>query len=177
MHRSHSVAPCATQAVRRGSCPKYGSTLKGLDFRPEIFVEPFAGGGIASLTAVMDRHVDRAVLCERDPGHFQSLAVHARRRRGTGPARRGFRGNSKEREQGVRRCRDIRYGRRFSDPVAEQGQSGRHPGQRRFGDEGGRERAWDFLSVVRRHSRGTHPRHRQPRRAVRLLPGRWRESR
>ena len=47
--------------------PEIRKYLKGLDFRPEVFVEPFAGGGIASLTAVMDSYVDRAVLCERDP--------------------------------------------------------------------------------------------------------------
>lgn len=47
--------------------PEIRKYLTRLDFRPEVFVEPFAGGGIASLTAVMDDHVDRAVLCERDP--------------------------------------------------------------------------------------------------------------
>ena len=47
--------------------PEIRKYLVGLDFRPEVFVEPFAGGGIASLTAVMDCYVDRAVLCERDP--------------------------------------------------------------------------------------------------------------
>lgn len=47
--------------------PEIRRYLEGLDFRPEVFVEPFAGGGIASLTAVMDCYVDRAALCERDP--------------------------------------------------------------------------------------------------------------
>lgn len=47
--------------------PEIRRFLEGLDSKPEVFVEPFAGGGIASLTAVMDGHVDRAVLCERDP--------------------------------------------------------------------------------------------------------------
>ena len=47
--------------------PEIRKYLDGLGFRPEVFVEPFAGGGIASLTAVMDDYVDRAVLCERDP--------------------------------------------------------------------------------------------------------------
>ena len=47
--------------------PEIRKYLAGLDFRPEVFVEPFAGGGIASLTAVMEGYVDRAVLCERDP--------------------------------------------------------------------------------------------------------------
>ena len=47
--------------------PQIRKYLAGLDFHPEVFVEPFAGGGIASLTAVMDCYADRAVLCERDP--------------------------------------------------------------------------------------------------------------
>lgn len=47
--------------------PQIRKFLASLGFRPEVFIEPFAGGGIASLTAVMDNYVDRAVLCERDP--------------------------------------------------------------------------------------------------------------
>ena len=47
--------------------PEIRKWLQGLDFRPSVFVEPFAGGGIASLTAVMDGYVDKAVLCEKDP--------------------------------------------------------------------------------------------------------------
>ena len=47
--------------------PEIRKYLAGLDFQPEVFVEPFAGGGIASLTAVMEGYVKRAVLCERDP--------------------------------------------------------------------------------------------------------------
>ncbi len=47
--------------------PEIRKYLAGLDFRPEVFVEPFAGGGIASLTAVMDRYADHAALCELDP--------------------------------------------------------------------------------------------------------------
>ena len=47
--------------------PEIRKYLASLGFRPEVFVEPFAGGGIASLTAVMDDYVDRAVLCEKDP--------------------------------------------------------------------------------------------------------------
>ena len=47
--------------------PEIRRYLVELDARPEVFVEPFAGGGVASLTAVMDGYVDRAVLCEKDP--------------------------------------------------------------------------------------------------------------
>lgn len=47
--------------------PEIRKYLEGLEFRPEVFVEPFAGGGIASLTAVMEGYADCAVLCERDP--------------------------------------------------------------------------------------------------------------
>ena len=47
--------------------PQIRKFLEGLENRPEVFIEPFAGGGIASLTAVMEDYVDRAVLCEKDP--------------------------------------------------------------------------------------------------------------
>lgn len=47
--------------------PEIRRYLAGLDFQPEVFIEPFAGGGIASLTAVMEGYVDCAVLCEMDP--------------------------------------------------------------------------------------------------------------
>ena len=35
--------------------------------RVDFFVEPFAGGGVMSLTAVMEGFADRALMCERDP--------------------------------------------------------------------------------------------------------------
>ena len=47
--------------------PEIRRFLARLGFRPKQFVEPFAGGAIASLTAVMEGYVDRAALCERDP--------------------------------------------------------------------------------------------------------------
>ena len=47
--------------------PQIRRFLAGLNSRPDVFVEPFAGGGIASLTAVMEGYADRAVLCEKDP--------------------------------------------------------------------------------------------------------------
>ena len=46
--------------------PQIRRWLAGLDHRPELFIEPFAGGAIASLTAVMEGLVHRAVLCEKD---------------------------------------------------------------------------------------------------------------
>ena len=47
--------------------PQIRRWLAGLDPRPDLFVEPFAGGAIASLTAVMEGLADRATLCEKDP--------------------------------------------------------------------------------------------------------------
>lgn len=47
--------------------PEIRNWLFRLDRRPETFIEPFAGGAIASLTAVLERYVDRAILCEIDP--------------------------------------------------------------------------------------------------------------
>ena len=79
--------------------PQIRKFLEGLDFRPEVFVEPFAGGGIASLTAVMEDYVDRAVLCEKDPDVAnlwqcmlddpEDLAIQGRRVR-RHPGERGY---------------------------------------------------------------------------------------
>ena len=46
--------------------PEIRRWLRGLSGRPKVFVEPFAGGAIAALTAVMLGHVDRAVIAELD---------------------------------------------------------------------------------------------------------------
>ena len=99
--------------------PEIRKFLAGLDFRPEVFVEPFAGGGIASLTSVMEGYVDRAVLCERDPdiaNLWQCMLDDAE-----GLARRveGFVAtpenvNTVFEDAGVSSC-----GRRLSDTVAE----------------------------------------------------------
>ncbi len=46
--------------------------------RPRVLVEPFAGGGIVSLTAVMEDLVDQAVMIERDHdvAAFWHIALH-----------------------------------------------------------------------------------------------------
>ncbi len=46
--------------------PYFKKWLSGLGFRPKCLVEPFAGGGIISLTAVMEHLVDRAEMSELD---------------------------------------------------------------------------------------------------------------
>lgn len=48
--------------------PQIRKWLDSLLVRPRYFVEPFAGGGIASLTAVIENKVDIAVMCELDRG-------------------------------------------------------------------------------------------------------------
>ena len=48
--------------------PYLRAWLSSLPRKPLIFVEPFAGGGIASLTAVMEGLVHRAVMAELDSG-------------------------------------------------------------------------------------------------------------
>ncbi len=40
--------------------------LKGIEPRPKLLVEPFAGGGVVSLTAVMEGLVDRCLMVELD---------------------------------------------------------------------------------------------------------------
>ncbi len=47
--------------------PRIRRWLESLEHRPDVFVEPFAGGAVASLTAVMEGLADRAALCEIDP--------------------------------------------------------------------------------------------------------------
>ena len=48
--------------------PEIRRWLANLRPVPEVFVEPFAGGGVASLTAVVLGHVGRAVMSELDAG-------------------------------------------------------------------------------------------------------------
>ncbi len=47
--------------------PEVRRWLRTLPDRPRVLVEPFAGGGIISLTAVFENLVDRAVMVEIDP--------------------------------------------------------------------------------------------------------------
>jgi len=46
--------------------PEIRAWLRALPQKPDIFVEPFAGGGIASLTAVFEDLAHRAIMVERD---------------------------------------------------------------------------------------------------------------
>ncbi len=46
--------------------PEIRDWLRRLEQKPRLFVEPFAGGGIASLTAVAYDHTDHAVMAELD---------------------------------------------------------------------------------------------------------------
>ena len=48
--------------------PRVREWLGSLEGRPKLLVEPFAGGGIISLTAVAEKLVDRAILVELDEG-------------------------------------------------------------------------------------------------------------
>lgn len=47
--------------------PEVRQWLRTLPDRPRVLVEPFAGGGIISLTAVFENLVDQAVMVEIDP--------------------------------------------------------------------------------------------------------------
>ncbi len=47
--------------------PRVRQWLQGLRRKPSIFVEPFAGGGIISLTVAMEYLAERVVMVERDP--------------------------------------------------------------------------------------------------------------
>ena len=58
--------------------PHIHKWLKGIEPRPKLLVEPFAGGGIVSLTAVMEGLVDRCLMMEldRDVAAFWRAALH-----------------------------------------------------------------------------------------------------
>lgn len=46
--------------------PQIRKWLESLPEKPQYFIEPFTGGGIASLTAVIENRVETAVMCELD---------------------------------------------------------------------------------------------------------------
>ena len=48
--------------------PEIRRWLASLPSQPDLFIEPFAGGGIASLTAVTGNYVKRALMSELDDG-------------------------------------------------------------------------------------------------------------
>lgn len=57
--------------------PHIRAWLGGLDQKPELLIEPFAGGAIVSLTAVMEGLVERCLLAEldRDVAAFWKAAL------------------------------------------------------------------------------------------------------
>lgn len=46
--------------------PAFRAWIESLHFKPKVLVEPFAGGGIISLTGLFEKLVDRAVMVELD---------------------------------------------------------------------------------------------------------------
>ncbi len=46
--------------------PTFRQWMQSLDFKPDLIVEPFTGGGIISLTALFENLVERAVMIEMD---------------------------------------------------------------------------------------------------------------
>jgi DNA adenine methylase len=47
--------------------PRVRTWLASLPVRPRMFIEPFAGGGIVSLTVAFERLADHVIMVERDP--------------------------------------------------------------------------------------------------------------
>lgn len=47
--------------------PQIRRWMRSLSFRPDLFVEPFAGGGIVSLTVAFEGFADHVILVELDP--------------------------------------------------------------------------------------------------------------
>ena len=54
--------------------PHVRAWLGGIRPAPSLLIEPFAGGGIVSLTAVMEGLVSRCLMAELDPGRGRFLA-------------------------------------------------------------------------------------------------------
>lgn len=65
--------------------PEVRKWMRSLPFRTELFIEPFAGGGIVSLTVAFEGFADHVILVELDPDvaavwkaitgpHFQALS-------------------------------------------------------------------------------------------------------
>lgn len=46
--------------------PTFRKWIQSLDYKPDLLVEPFTGGGIISLTALFENLVERAVMIEMD---------------------------------------------------------------------------------------------------------------
>jgi len=46
--------------------PRIRAWIARLGYRPGLFIEPFAGGGIAALTVIFEDLADYAIMCERD---------------------------------------------------------------------------------------------------------------
>lgn len=46
--------------------PTFRRWMQAIDFKPELLVEPFAGGGIISLTALFENLVEKVVMVEMD---------------------------------------------------------------------------------------------------------------
>ena len=59
--------------------PHIRAWLKGMDPKPSTLIEPFAGGAVVSLTAVMEELVQKCILAEIDPNvvaFWQAVLLH-----------------------------------------------------------------------------------------------------
>ncbi len=66
--RVEQLSPLRYPGGKTWLVPEIRRWLAGLPSDPTLFVEPFAGGGIASLSAVILGHVGRAAMSELDAG-------------------------------------------------------------------------------------------------------------
>ena len=75
--RYHSAVPCATPGGKTWLVPHIRIWLAAID-SPQLLIEPFAGGGITSLTAVMENLVPRCLMVEmdQDVAAFWVTALH-----------------------------------------------------------------------------------------------------
>lgn len=65
--RSCLVGPLRYPGAKRRLAPYVGSIVRSLARRPQLFVEPFAGGASVALQMLEDDLVDEIALADRDP--------------------------------------------------------------------------------------------------------------
>ncbi len=65
---SHEISPLRYPGGKGALAPFFGRLIESQPRRPEVFVEPFAGGAGAALRLLIDEYVDHVVLNDLDPG-------------------------------------------------------------------------------------------------------------
>jgi len=65
---SHEISPLRYPGGKGALAPFFGRLIETQPERPQVFVEPFAGGAGTALRLLIDEYVDHAVINDLDPG-------------------------------------------------------------------------------------------------------------